>query len=202
MVVLSGEAGIGKTRLAAELARAAHASGATVLYGRSDEDAIAPYQPFAEALRPYLAARSPEELRLFPLAGELGRLVPDQADRLPPLAAAATRDPGGERYRLFEAAAALLAGAAAERPALLVLDDLHWADRPTLLLLRHLARARLGPLIVLGTARADEPAPALEALLADLRRDGLVDASRSAASSRPTSTRSSRPGWARTRRAR
>jgi hypothetical protein len=145
-----------------------------VLYGRADEDAIAPYQPFAEALRPYLAERSREELRGLPLAAELGRLVPDQADRLPALGAAATRDPGGERYRLFEAAASLLASAAALQAVLLVLDDLHWADRPTLLLLRHLARAPLGPVLILGTARTDERAPALGALLTDLGRDGLV----------------------------
>jgi DNA-binding SARP family transcriptional activator len=174
VVVLTGEAGIGKTRLASELARAAHDRGTLVLYGRADEDAIAPYQPFAEALRPYLGARSREELRGLPLAAELGRLVPDQADRLPALGAAATRDPAGERYRLFEAAAALLASAAAQHPLLLVLDDLHWADRPTLLLLRHLARAPLGPVLILGTARTDEPAAALGALLTDLDRDGLV----------------------------
>ena len=173
-IVVTGEAGIGKTRLAAELARAAHERRTNVLYGRADEDAIAPYQPFAEALRPYLGNRSREELRALPLAAELGRLVPDQADRLPALGAAATRDPGGERYRLFEAAAALLASAAARQPVLLVLDDLHWADRPTLLLLRHLARAPLGPVLILATARTDEPAPALGALLTDLGRDGLV----------------------------
>jgi len=88
-----------------------------------------------------------------PLAGELGRLVPEQAARLPALRAQATRDPAGERYRLFEAAAALLAGAAAERPLLLVLDDLHWAERPTLLLLRHLVRAELGPVFLLASRR-------------------------------------------------
>jgi DNA-binding SARP family transcriptional activator len=171
LVLLTGEPGIGKTRTAAELARAVHAAGRLVLYGRADEEAIAPYQPFAEALRPYLAARSAAELRALagPLAGELARLVPDQADRLPALADTATRDPAGARYRLFEAAAAAIAGAAAERPLLLVLDDLQWADRPTLLLLRHLARAELGLAAILGTYR--ERSPALAAVLADLQRD-------------------------------
>jgi DNA-binding SARP family transcriptional activator/tetratricopeptide (TPR) repeat protein len=171
LVLLTGEPGIGKTRTAAELARAEHAAGRLVLYGRADEEAIAPYQPFAEALRPYLAVRSAEQLRALagPLAGELARLVPDQADRLPELADAATRDPAGARYRLFEAAAAAIAGAAAERPLLLVLDDLQWADRPTLLLLRHLARADRGPAAILGTYR--ERSPALAAVLADLQRD-------------------------------
>jgi DNA-binding SARP family transcriptional activator len=170
LVFLSGEAGIGKTRLAAELARTLHARGAAVLYGRADEDAIAPYQPFAEALRGYVAGRGPEELRMLagPLATELGRLVPDLPEAPP---AAATRDPAGERYRLFEAAANLLAGGAVERPLLLVLDDLHWADRPTLLLLRHLARADLGRVLILATCREGEPAPQLAQVVADLRRD-------------------------------
>ncbi|HEY7076750.1 MAG TPA: AAA family ATPase [Solirubrobacteraceae bacterium] len=163
LVLLSGEPGIGKTRLAAELARATQTNEATVLYGRADEEAVAPYQPFAEALRPCIAAQSAEQLG--PLAGELALLVPDQADRLP--APAPTRDPAGARYRLFEAAAAALSGAAAERPLLLVLDDLHWADRPTLLLLRHLARADLGPAAILATHR--ELTPALADVLDDLR---------------------------------
>jgi DNA-binding SARP family transcriptional activator len=165
LVLLSGEPGIGKTRLAAQLAQTAQA---TVLYGRADEEAIAPYEPFAEALRPFLAGRPAERLR-GPLAGELAHLVPDQADRLPAPALAAARDPAGARYRLFEATAAALASAAAERPLLLVLDDLHWADRPTLLLLRHLARAQLGPVAILATYR--ERTPALAGVLADLQRD-------------------------------
>jgi tetratricopeptide (TPR) repeat protein len=173
LVLLAGEPGIGKTRLAAELARAAHADGATVLYGRAHEEPLAPYQPFAEAFGPFLAARSHDALLALagPLAGELGRLVPDQVERLPAVSAPATRDPAGARYRLFEAAAALVAGAARDRPLLLVLDDLHWADGPTLLLLRHLARAGLGPALVLGTYRPGEPSAALADALADLRRE-------------------------------
>jgi DNA-binding SARP family transcriptional activator len=148
LILLSGEPGIGKTRTAAELARAVHAAGRLVLYGRADEEAIAPYQPFAEALRPSLT---------------------DDFHGLAPRSDPATRDPAGARYRLFEAVAATLSRAAAERPLLLVLDDLQWADRPTLLLLRHLARADLGPVAILGTCR--DRSPALAAVLADLQRD-------------------------------
>jgi DNA-binding SARP family transcriptional activator len=177
LVLVAGEPGMGKTRLVAELARTAHADGATVLYGRADEEPLAGYQPFAEALDPYLAARSHDAVLELagPLAGELGRLVPSQVGRLPPVADAATRDPAGARYRLFEGAAALLAGAARERPLLLLLDDLHWADGPTLLLVRHLARARLGAVLIVATYRAGEPSPALSDAIADLRRDEAAD---------------------------
>jgi DNA-binding SARP family transcriptional activator len=177
LVLLTGEPGIGKTRLAAELARNVRGAGATVLYGRAQEEPLAPYQPFAEALGPFLAARSQDALFALagPLAGELGRLVPAQVARLPPPAEAATRDPAGARYRLFEAASDLVAGAARERPLLLVLDDLHWADGPTLLLLRHLANAPLGHALVLGTYRSGEPSAPLADALAALRREDRFD---------------------------
>src|SRR5262249_33498151 len=76
---------------------------------------------------------------------------------------------------LFEAATALVAGATRERPLLLVLDDLHWADGPTLLLLRHLARAPLGPAVVLGTYRSGEAPGPLADALAELRREDRFD---------------------------
>ena len=169
LALVGGEAGIGKTRLAAELARILHAEGAVVLYGRADEEPIAPYQPFAEALRPYLVGPAAALRALAgPFAAELARLAPGGTAEAPD-----TRDPAGSRYRLFEAVVALLAGAAAERPLLLVLDDLHWADRPTLLLLRHVARADLGRTLILGTFR--EHGPELAAVLGDLHRDAAPE---------------------------
>jgi AAA ATPase-like protein len=137
--LLAGEPGIGKTRLAAEVGAAAHAAGAVVLYGRSDEGAGIPYQPFAEALGHYVA-NAPERVAL-PVAGarELATLVP----ALTPDTLAGEPAPArsGERYVLFAAVAALLTAASAPTPVVLVLDDVHWADEPTVLLLRHLMNA-------------------------------------------------------------
>ena len=143
VAMIGGEPGIGKTRLAAEFARAAHAQGATVLFGRCDEDLGIPYQPFAEALGAGIGA-----------------------------------EPGMQRHQLFEAVAEALAKAAAGRPLVAVLDDLHWADAPTLLLLRYLVRSPTAPpALVLGTYRDTELSrthPLAEAL-AELRRSGLVE---------------------------
>jgi len=172
LVLLSGEPGVGKTRLAAEFAKRARAAGATVLAGRCDEDLGVPYQPFVEALRDY--ARSRADLGRYP--GELARLIPEIAHEPgvpPPLRS----DPETEQYRLFDAVASWLDTAASERPVLLVTDDLHWAARPTLHLLRHVTRsARAARLLIVGTYRDSELGRnhALVRLLADLRRQPSV----------------------------
>lgn len=118
-----------------------------------------PYQPFVEALRHLVDHTVAEELagRLGRYAGELVRLVPEVADRVPGLPAALRSDPETERYRLFDATAAWLGAASAEAPVLLVLDDLQWATKPTLLLLRHVVRSTEPTrLLVLGTYRDSE----------------------------------------------
>ncbi len=171
-----GEPGIGKTRLATELALRAHADGAVVLYGRCDEEPLLPHQPFVEALSHYVAACPLAELagQVGPDSGELRRLVPELAERLLDLAPPLAGDPQGERYRLFQSVTALLCQAAEARPVVLVLDDLHWADKPTLLLLKQLARCpRATPLLVLGTYReADvEPGDPLSVMVADVGRE-------------------------------
>ena len=174
--LLAGEPGIGKTRLAAELARRAHAEGAVVLFGRCDEDLGVPFQPFSEALRSYVQGCPSAELaaQAGPRAGELARLVPELGERLLGARPTSSGDPEEQRDRLFEAVAYLLAGASQLRPVLLVLDDLHWAARPTLLMLRHLLRSREPMrLLVLGTYRDTEldRAHPLAQVLADLRRE-------------------------------
>ena len=175
---LAGEPGIGKTRLAAELAKRVHEEGATVLVGRCDEDLGVPYQPFVEALRHFVdhAPALPERLGRY--GGELARLVPELNERVPDLAAPLRSDPEMERYRLFDAVAAWLAAASAEQSLLLVLDDLQWAAKPTLMLLRHVvAAAGSGRILVLGTYRDTELThdhPLLE-VVPDLRRQGGVE---------------------------
>jgi tetratricopeptide (TPR) repeat protein len=181
LVLVSGEPGVGKTRLAAELAARVHADGATVLFGRCDEELAVPYQPFVEALRTYVSVCPPDDLleQLGPDGGELVRLVPELRDRVPDLADPVNADPETERYRLFEAVATFVGAAAGSgTPLLLVLDDLHWGAKPTLLMLRHLIRtASTAPILVVGTYRdteLDRRHP-LSETLADLRRDGPVE---------------------------
>ena len=173
---MSGEPGVGKTRLAAEVARSAFDDGGVVLYGRCDEDLGVPYQPFVEALRPYVESFPVDELaaQVAPYGGDLARLVPSLAERLPGLPEPLHADAENERARQFEAVTLFLAHVAASAPVLLVLDDLHWAAKPTLLLLRHLARAEAHTsMLVIGTYRDTELGRAhpLADMLADLRRD-------------------------------
>ncbi len=177
---VSGEPGVGKTRLAGELARLAHDEGAIVLYGRCDEDLGVPYQPFVEALRPYVAHVADDELaaQVAPYGGDLARLVPQIAERVPDLPDALRAEPETERYRLFDAVTSWLARIASGAPVLLVLDDLHWAAKPTLLMLRHLTRTEWsGPLLLLATYRDTDLSRThpLADMLADLRRSPEVE---------------------------
>ncbi|MGH2942932.1 MAG: ATP-binding protein, partial [Solirubrobacteraceae bacterium] len=175
VAVISGEAGIGKTRVAAELAAKVHWDGSQVLYGRCDEGLAVPYQPFLEALRSLLPGLDLDRVRaaLGGLAPELGRLLPE----LTGLGSPAPADAESARYALFEAVVALLELTAAEQRTLLVIDDVQWAAPATLLLLRHVIRSeRPLALLLVVTYRntgvqPDEP---LAALLADLQRDSSV----------------------------
>ncbi|WP_104150814.1 BTAD domain-containing putative transcriptional regulator [Mycobacterium intracellulare] len=177
-VLIAGEPGVGKTRLAGEWSQRAHEMGAVVLYGRCDEDLGAPYQPFAEALRALVPCMGAERLRGLRGVEALLPLAPGLADVVPDLAPPAHADPDTERYALFDAVVALLEIASACAPVLLILDDLHWAAKPTLLLLRHLLRfgdhARVQ---IVGTYRStdlDRSHP-LAAMLVDLHRDGTAN---------------------------
>jgi len=180
LVMVGGEPGVGKTRLAATLAAELHSEGAIVLAGRCDEDLGVPYQPLVHALR-HLADHTPDSQlvrRLGRYGGELVRLASDLAERAPGLPAPLRADPETEQYRLFDAVAAWLASVSQEAPLLVVLDDLQWAAKPTLLLLRHIVQTdeRLR-LLVVGTYRDTELSRThpLSGLLADLRRGGEAE---------------------------
>jgi DNA-binding SARP family transcriptional activator len=178
LVLLIGDPGIGKSRLVAEIARSAHTAGAFVLAGRSPEEALVPYQPFLEALSHYVQGVPYAVLRASTreYGSELSRLIPELRRRIPELSSSTAGELETERYRLFEAVVGLLSEISRTVPVLLVLDDLQWADRPTLLLLRHLARA-INParLLILGAYRATETqVDGFADTLAALRRDGLI----------------------------
>jgi DNA-binding CsgD family transcriptional regulator/tetratricopeptide (TPR) repeat protein len=178
VALLGGEAGSGKSRLMREFAAEAARDGVLVLYGGCDAVVRTPYGPFVEALDQLARTLAPAELREASGAarGELTRLLPDLAMRLGDLPPAVDADPDTERHRLHTAVADLLAGVTRQRPALLVLEDAHWADAPTLLLLRHLARAAQARIFLLATYRdteADVPETLAETL-ADLRRYDVV----------------------------
>ncbi|OBB66365.1 BTAD domain-containing putative transcriptional regulator [Mycobacterium sp. 852014-50255_SCH5639931] len=177
-MLIAGEPGVGKTRLAGEWSRQAYDQGALVIYGRCDEDLGAPYQPFAEALRSLVPCLGAGGLRGLRGVEALLTLAPGLADLLPDLAAPTRADPDTERYALFDAVVALLAMASASAPVVLILDDLHWAAKPTLLLLRHLLRfGEHARMQIIGTYRStdlDRSHP-LAAMLADLHRDGTAN---------------------------
>jgi DNA-binding CsgD family transcriptional regulator/tetratricopeptide (TPR) repeat protein len=179
VALLAGEPGSGKSRLVREFAASAAGDGALVLYGAADAVVRTAYGPFVAALDRLTRAIDAEELRdALGRGGELTRLLPDLAVRVGELPAPLEADPDTERLRLHTAVAELLAGVGRGRPLLLVLEDVHWADAPTLLLLRHLSQgAGDARLLLLATFRdtgADVP-PELAATLADLRRSEEVE---------------------------
>ncbi len=158
MILVSGDGGMGKTRMLAELAAEAHAAGTTVLYGRADDGIPIPYQPVVEALR----GRRVDALEGFePELAALAGVAPELRPRTPARA--------GETPALCAALSALVGEVARNEPTLLVLDDLQWADRATLLLLRHLVHT--APLAVLGAVRDGERADGLAELIAELHGD-------------------------------
>jgi DNA-binding CsgD family transcriptional regulator/tetratricopeptide (TPR) repeat protein len=175
VALLAGEPGAGKSRLTREFAAEAAAEGVLVLGGACDAAVRTPYRPFVEALDQLVRVTDPAELgaALGTGGGELTRLLPDLPSRAGELPEPVEADPDTERHRLHTAVANLLENVSRGRPVLVVLEDAHWADAPTLLMLRHLARsAGSGRLLLLVTFRdneADVPAGLAETL-ADLRR--------------------------------
>ena len=181
VVMVVGEPGIGKTRLCDEFAVHAKLRGAQVFKGHCYEgEGTVPYLPFVEALRHYARARPDAQLRaeLSESAPELATLVTELRQRFPDLPEPPRLEGEAERQRLFDGIASFVHGASIAAPLVLVLDDLHWADKPTLLLLQYLARrVRRDRVLLLGTYRdveLERTHPLADAV-ANLRRDGLYE---------------------------
>ena len=184
LALVAGDPGIGKTRLLARFGSAAHDAGAHVLYGRAAETGVIPYAPFVEALRHHVAHGAGGEAEAAVRLGgsELVDLLPELADAGAESVSAAPprrgRDPALARFRLFDAFSSLLVEAGRQAPVVLLLDDLHWADEPTLLLLQHVLRAPdQERLLVVASYRDAElhRARALVEMLADVQRDVPVE---------------------------
>jgi transcriptional regulator with XRE-family HTH domain len=175
LALVSGEPGIGKSALTAQLAQRARAGGGLVLYGRWVDGVPAAYRAFREALADYARACPVEPLRrdLGDLGREIALLFPELARRIGAAAAPPVTAAEAERFRLFESLDTWLVRMGARHPVLLVLDDLQWADRPSLHLLSHLMQARRSsPLLVVAMYRDRELAGSeLQAVLPSLARD-------------------------------
>lgn len=161
LVMLAGDAGIGKTRIAQELAEEAGGRNVLVLWGRCfEEPGAPPYWPWIQTIRAYLQACDDESLRAALGAGAayIAGIVPEIAARMGDVAPLArTEDSDQARFQLFDAIAQFLQGAARTRPLLLIFDNLHWADSTSLRLLAFLAfELAENGLMVLGTYRESE----------------------------------------------
>jgi DNA-binding CsgD family transcriptional regulator len=177
--VISGEAGIGKSRLADEVKGYAVRRGFHVLHGNCFEpDQALPYAPLLDLLRLFCVAHSPAEIaqELGPVAPELVPLLPELAVWLPDLVPTSTAfDPEQEKHRLFQALTQFFSRLASRQPHLLIFEDLHWSDDTSLEFLLHLARRlRSLPIILLLTYRNDERSPALDQFRVELARRRLA----------------------------
>ncbi|HQR10772.1 MAG TPA: AAA family ATPase [Casimicrobiaceae bacterium] len=172
LVLLSGEPGVGKTRLAQDLVAHAQERGATVLRGGCYEyEATTPYLPFVEAFREWTRRQSADQLRaaLGTTAPEIAKLAPEIEAKLGALAPNPPLSPSEERMRLFDNVARLLRGLAAQRGMLVFIDDVHWADQGTLsllhYLLRHLRNDRVLFLVAYREIELDRAHPLASALV-------------------------------------
>lgn len=176
-VLLAGEAGIGKSRLVKEARTHAERQGFLVVQGNCFEpDRALPFAPLLDLLRPLLASHSDEQIADYwePSGGDLLKIVPELASRIPELASNSPLDPEQEKRRLFGALARFFGHMASVQPLMIVIEDLHWADDTSLEFILHLARqiARK-PILLLITFRSDE-SQHLSPFLATLDRERLA----------------------------
>jgi len=157
LMMLVGEPGIGKTRTSEEFATYARLRNVQVLWGRCYEGEGAPaYWPWVQIIRSYVHDKEPKELmsEMGPGAADIAEVVSEVKERLPGLPAPPTLEPEQARFRLFDSITTFLKNASKDKPLMVVLDDMHWADKPSLLLLQFLAKELRGSrLMVLGTYR-------------------------------------------------
>jgi predicted ATPase len=179
--LISGEAGIGKSRLVAEAKSSALAQGFLLLQGSCFQaDSSYPYAPLLDLLRAFFASRLPAPLAAEqePLVHELVRLLPDLALLFPhlvPFPLPQTLDPEQRKRRLFIVLTHLFTSQAAQQPILFIVEDVHWCDESSLDFLLHLARhCTRQPLFFLFTYRSEETSPRLSHWLAQLDRERLV----------------------------
>ena len=182
MATLVGEPGIGKTRTAQELVTYAGLRGCQVLWGRCyEEQGVPPYWPWVQAIRSYVREREPEQLRseMGSGAADIAEIVSEVKEKLPDLKPSPQLDsPESSRFRLFDSIATFLKSASQGKPLVLVLEDLHWADKPSLLLLEFFARELTGArLLLVGTYRDVElnRQHPLSETLAQLTRERVFD---------------------------
>ena len=184
LMMLVGEPGIGKTRTAQELITYARVRGAQVLVGRAYEGEGAPaYWPWVQVARTYIEGRPKEDVQLAMGAGaiDIAQLVDEVRTMLPGQDVPERFGPADSeqaRFRLFDSVTTFLRNASKREPLVIVLDDLHWADTPSLLLLEFMARELTGArILVLGTYRDVELSRKhpLSSVLGELARESLVD---------------------------
>jgi class 3 adenylate cyclase len=179
LIMLVGEPGIGKTRTSEEFATYASLRNTQALWGRCYEGEGAPaYWPWVQVIRSYVHNRDAKELmsEMGPGAADIAQVVSEVRERLPGLPTPPALEPEQARFRLFDSTTTFLKNAGSRQPIVIVLDDLHWADKPSLLLLQFLARELRGArLMVLGTYRDVElrRQHPLAQTLGELNRQGL-----------------------------
>jgi tetratricopeptide (TPR) repeat protein len=160
LLLISGEAGVGKSRLTSEAAAAARAMELMVLTGHSSEmEGAPPYEPLIEHIEQSVRIGDPAALRaaLGENAPEVAKLMPELRHLYPDIQAPIEMPPDQDRRYLMHGFGEFLERSAAGQPMLLIFEDLHWADDSTCIMLRHLAgRLRGSPVLLLGTYRDDE----------------------------------------------
>ncbi len=157
LVMLAGDAGIGKTRLSQEVAKIAAQQGATILWGRCyDQRGAPPYWPWMQAIRLYAQRLESAVLlsHMGPGVADIAEIVPELKARFPELDSPPPLEPEQARFRLFDAVTTFLLTASQRQPIVVILEDLHWADRSSLLLLEFVAREiESSHLLIIGSYR-------------------------------------------------